>query len=235
MEVLLLWRANGEIHQEISTSLQLVAADGARVTQDDGPPAHGIISTTEFKNISIPDSKRLWIPSDLPDNHYRLELVAYDAVTHDPVADPIPLEWFRMGPSPAPPAIARQATWEGGIQLVGYDGLPSQVAPGAVLPLRLVWQTNSPIDADYTTFVHVVDDRGNLISQHDTEPEGGFYPTSHWKTAEPVADDYSLSIPASAPPGEYRVLVGWYSPESGQRLLLHDGGDRVEIGRIQVE
>ncbi|MCB0132204.1 MAG: hypothetical protein KDD78_15195, partial [Caldilineaceae bacterium] len=237
MAAMLFWRPTTIIQQQINTSLQLVAADGARITQDDGPPVEGMLYTSEFEEIDLPDSKRLQLPAGLADGHYRLELIGYDLVTHDPVAPPVVVDWLRIGQPPVEPANPLSVTWDDGIVLTGMDSLPSTLAPGEPLTLRLGWTATSSPHADYTAFVHLLgpDAQGEaLIAQQDRAPEGGFYPTSRWRLHDELVETYTLVPPTPLPPGAYRVLVGWYNVATGERLLLADGTDAIEVGRWQV-
>jgi hypothetical protein len=52
----------------------------------------------------------------------------------------------------------------------------------------------------------------------------GFYPTTKWEVGEIVRDQYDLVIPSGVPSGEYRLKVGMYLAETGERLnVLKDG------------
>jgi hypothetical protein len=70
--------------------------------------------------------------------------------------------------------------------------------------------------ADYTLTVGMIDADGSLIAQADAQPPG--YPTSAWLPGIAFADTRLLTVPAAAPPGEYRVYVGWYSTPDLVRL-----------------
>ena len=237
MAVMLFWRPTTTIQQQINTSLQLVASDGARITQDDGPPVEGMLYTSEFEEIDLPDSKRLQLPAELADGHYRLELIGYDLVTHDPVAPAVVVDWLQIGQPPVGPANPLSVTWADGIVLTSMDSLPPTLVPGEPLTLRLGWTATSSPLADYTAFVHLLgpDAQGEaLIAQQDRAPEGGFYPTSRWRLHDEVVETYTLVPPTPLPPGVYRVLVGWYNVATGERLLLADGTDAFEVGRWQV-
>ena len=137
---------------------------------------------------AIPDPMVLTVPADLPPGRYRLDVVAYDVLTQDPFGLPVPIDWFRVGPEPAPPAEPTDITWENGIHLAGHDPLPDSLEPGAPLTLRLVWTASAAPPGDYTAFVHLLGPDGTLVAQADRAPEGGFYPTSAWEIDERVAD-----------------------------------------------
>jgi hypothetical protein len=47
---------------------------------------------------------------------------------------------------------------------------------------------------------------------------GGFYPTSQWEKGEVVRDQYDIAISPEVLPGEYRLEVGMYLAETGERL-----------------
>jgi len=49
-----------------------------------------------------------------------------------------------------------------------------------------------------------------------------------------IADSYEIPIPPEAPPGDYRIQVGIYNPENGQRLPAHEGGSRLADDSIPV-
>ena len=86
------------------------------------------------------------------------------------------------------------------------------------------------MEEDYTVFVHMLDEDGQRVTQHDAWPQAGNFPTSLWVAGEYVADDYAFVDDLA--PGRYDILVGFYLASTGQRLILPDGTDFVVI---QVE
>jgi 4-amino-4-deoxy-L-arabinose transferase-like glycosyltransferase len=229
------WEKVGDIDQQINTSLQVVAADGRRITQKDGPPAGGWTTTYDFERTQLPDAKKLTLPADLAPGRYRLDVVAYAVATGELLADPIGLNWFWVGQPPAAPQVPVEVAWQNGITLLGHDELPSALTPGAALPLRLVWTTTQPVANNFTIFLHLVGPDGAIIGQMDQPPEGGFYPTSGWREGEPVADRYSLLLPSELPHGQYQLLVGLYRTDTLERARLADGVDVLPLAEWQVD
>jgi hypothetical protein len=71
------------------------------------------------------------------------------------------------------------------------------------------------------------------VAQSDAVPANWTRPTAGWQPGEFVADAHALLL-APAPPGEYRLVVGMYAADTGQRLRLEDGGDMIELGKLEV-
>ncbi|HAL61294.1 MAG TPA: hypothetical protein DCP08_02680 [Chloroflexi bacterium] len=103
------------------------------------------------------------------------------------------------------------------VSLRGYR-LSLQLHSGDDLPITLYWEALQTIDRDYTVFLHVVDARGNVIAQHDSQPRSGGYPTTLWMPGEMVEDEHAVPIPDSLPSGEYSLLIGLYSLDTLERL-----------------
>ena len=81
--------------------------------------------------------------------------------------------------------------------------------------------------------LHIVDADGNLIGQWDQPPGGLDAPTSTWTPQMIYFDDYRVPAEAGGTP-PYRLQVGLYDPESGERLSVVDssvpnGGDYLEL------
>jgi hypothetical protein len=235
LEALLTWRLTEKTRDPAYTSLQLVAADGTRLAQVDSAPARGLIPTTDETKAKIPDPKMLALPAELAPGRYRLEVVAYNVKSQETLGGPVVVDWLWVGPAVAAPREHRAVGWENGLALVGHDGLPEALAGGETLGVRFVWQAAGPVDADYTTFVHLVGPEGQMVAQSDQAPENGFYPTSRWAREEPVAATHQLGLPETLVPGEYRLLVGWYRPDTGARAVLGDSTDVLELGKWTVE
>jgi hypothetical protein len=73
--------------------------------------------------------------------------------------------------------------------------------------------------------VHLVDSQtGDLASQADFIPYDSTYYTTWWEAKEVVSDEVVLPL-ANVPPATYRVEVGVYHGDSGQRLPLTDGAE----------
>lgn len=229
LHTMLFWQLTALIDQPIHTSLQLVRADGARISQADGAPTDGLVATDDQPTVALPDYKVITLPADLAPGRYRLEVVAYEVATGSPLADPVAIDWFTIGATPVTPTTVLNTQWQNGIQLVGHDALPATLTPNAAVAVRLVWSTAAGLGDDYTAFVHLVGPDGTIVAQNDRPPLGGFYPTSGWALDEPVDDTYALTLPATLPPGEYRLTVGWYQPVTGERLHLADNQDELQL------
>lgn len=231
--ITLFWRGAAPISEQINTSLRLVSSDGTPVTRADGPPARGMIPTNLFFDMPLPDPKPFTMPTDLPDGIYRLEALAYNAATVTPLADPAPFAWFQQGQPPAP-TQRLDAAWQDGIVLLGADPISTTVAAGSTLAIRLVWSATARPQHNYTMFVHLVDDSGVPLAQHDRQPLDGFYPTAAWTAGEAVADVYPLAVPAELAPGAYRLIAGLYEPTTNERLKRVDGADSLLLATVQI-
>jgi hypothetical protein len=115
----------------------------------------------------------------------------------------------------------------------GYDLEHVAAKAGDVLPITLYWQTNAPVEQDWTTFIHLLDENGNKVGQVDQQPGDGFYPLSAWQPGLLVADQYELRLDPGLKPGRYELIFGWY--KEGERLSWADGQDSRELAEIIVE
>jgi hypothetical protein len=138
----------------------------------------------------------------------------------------VTLARLRLGTPPTPPeAFTRRqhiaAAWRDGLALRSI-ALPGEAtAAGAELPLLLTWEATAQPGADYTFFVHLLDPAGNILSQVDSQPFGGRFPTATWQRDESYSDTFHLMVPAGTPAGRYDLRVGWYTPAGP--LSLEDG------------
>ena len=131
----------------------------------------------------------------------------------------LPIDLTTVKIAPAEPVVARPQQAIGaefGEQLVllGYD----RVDDGAEVRLGLYWRAAAALPTDYTFFVHLLDENGQLITQHDGQPQAGWYPTTLWAEGETVADWVTLTLPTDAPPGPYHLAIGVYQLETLTRL-----------------
>jgi hypothetical protein len=132
----------------------------------------------------------------------------------------------RHSRQPPPAQRSSQLAFGGLIRLAGYDVLTSTQA----LTLTLHWQALGPIPADYKLFVHLSPPQSaEPAAQADQQALGGLYPTGMWQAGEAVSDRVALDW-AGLAPGRYRLAVGWYDPDTLQRLPATDAGEPVADG-----
>jgi hypothetical protein len=142
--------------------------------------------------------------------------------------------WRVLGPAvegePAYPMDARLAD---AVALAGYDLSPHSPQAGETLQVSLYWEALHPLEADYHTYVHLVDAEGNKVAQSDRQPGGVFYPTTLWQPSERLRDNHVLTVPADTPPGVYRLLAGMYTlSASGELGPL---GEPLAIGEVAIK
>ncbi len=104
-----------------------------------------------------------------------------------------------------------------------------------MLQIEVTWQTNAPIEDEYFTFTHVLDENGELVLQRDGIPGGGLLPMTQWFVDQPVTDRYAIPLPPTLTAGTYTVISGIYDPASSLRLQTTSAageGDHAVIGRF---
>ncbi|MBN1219057.1 MAG: glycosyltransferase family 39 protein [Anaerolineae bacterium] len=129
------------------------------------------------------------------------------------------------------------------LTLLGYDladetGQPisNHTLPMGNLQLTLYWRSEAPLPVDYTTFVHLRDVTGQTVAQKDQPPLNGAYPTSLWDPGEIVADEIVIPLPGQLPAGEYRLIVGMYDFNTGQRLTVPGNPENsVLLSELEVK
>jgi hypothetical protein len=96
------------------------------------------------------------------------------------------------------------------------------------LTFTLYWQAHNATERPYTVFVHILDEESEqLVAQADSQPVGGGYPTDLWGADEIIADIHAVPLPEDSAARAYRVMVGLYSLDTGQRLEVRDGHGRL--------
>lgn len=125
------------------------------------------------------------------------------------------------------------ANFENQVTLLGYDVAPAPA--GEPIPLTLYWRIENPPAAAVISFIHLEDAWGHRWSQ--IEPFA--YPAAQWAAGEFVVQRAYVPAPGGAPPGGYRLRLGWFNPATGSRLARLDesgrfAGDSFVIEQAQI-
>lgn len=112
------------------------------------------------------------------------------------------------------------AEFEGGTRPLGFTAEPPVPAPGVAMQLTLFWGGSIPTGAK--VFVQLRDANNQTVAQADHFIYDGKVPSSRWpallKDGTAIRDGATLIIPAELEPGTYRLAVGFYHPETFERL-----------------
>ena len=113
------------------------------------------------------------------------------------------------------------------IALRGFDLMTSTVTAGSILPVESIWQVKDRPQAEFTVFVHVIDDEGELVAQCDSPLGSESQPTTEWARDGLYSHICRIEMPAELPAGEYSLRVGLYTWPSLERLLISNNqGDQ---------
>lgn len=126
----------------------------------------------------------------------------------------------------------------GPIHLVGYDMDRLEVTPGESISFRYYWQASQACDQEYVVFNHLVPmDSFDLVAQIDGTPLPDLRrPMTAWDdpTETLVSRLFEMVIGHDVSPGTYRLIMGFYHRETGQRLLGPDGDSYLVVTTITV-
>lgn len=120
--------------------------------------------------------------------------------------------------------------------ILGVAAEPAQLAPGGTADVTVAWQALAPGPADYSVFIHLVDEEGLVVAQADTMPGGGLLPTSEWTPGQTRAERYTVSLPATAyTPNRGHWAVGLYDHRTGARLPVRLVNADPQLGAVVEE
>jgi hypothetical protein len=192
-----------------------------------------------------------YIPVDAAAGDRAFRLVVVDR-NNRRLSAPVGLEELHIDPSTrvfrAPAARVIDIVRFGpGIQLYGYDVVPTPVMSGTTAglttvtagqPLRvtLYWRpVQRTPGTSYSVFVHLLRDGAPILAQRDAIPVNGARPTPTWIPGEYISDSYDLQVPRDAPPGKYLLEVGLFDPVTGARLPTSASASSLNAARLGVQ
>jgi hypothetical protein len=244
LNIILYWQPQSEVEFDYSSYVHLVDEFGRGITQSDHRPGGDYYPTTMWRPGEVlRDSHTLTLPQDVMPDVYRLVVGMYRYPSLEPLGGPADVGLLAVkDPSrvqTTPPddlQYAAGALDTGEVEFgerITLLGFNRQLQEGRV-QLTLYWQAERALDRNWTVFIHMLDEMGTLVAQHDSPPGNGRYPTSVWDQGEVVDDHHSMTLPSGLPDGEYQIIVGLYSLESGERLPVLDSegnpvGDSIPL------
>ncbi len=95
--------------------------------------------------------------------------------------------------------------------------------------VTLLWRADDASSTAYTVFVHLLDDKGQLVAQNDSQPAGGSRPTTTWVKGEYLFDNHDLGFQSQNYSSPLTIEVGLYDATTGKRVSLSNGSDRIVL------
>lgn len=127
-------------------------------------------------------------------------------------------------------------------RLLGMRHTAIPGAAGDAFTFALHWQVgDTPPNFDYALFAHLRNEQGETAAQLDWQPHDqlGPRPMTGWLPKEELWDQQTLHLPEDLSPGNYRLILGVYNWQSGERLAMRgedaEAGDVVTIGQVSIK
>ncbi len=225
----LYWKVGAE-RPDLWYELEVVGPDGAVLRQQSGPPGAPWLAAWPA-GLYLSERTSLYFPPETAPGVYRLRwrlLEAGKTVPGRPFWRPWSSEKVVAGrvtvqPWPLETRLPdgvntlAEARFGEAIELAGF----ALARPSAdELALTLYWRATAAPPQNYFSFVHLVNEKGEIVAQKGFVPAGGLRPTKGWRAGEIIADPYTLLLPPDLPPGAYALRVGLYRPDDGTRPLV---------------
>ena len=115
------------------------------------------------------------------------------------------------------------------LTLLGVDQADALRA-GQPLPLTLVWQARTDVQADYVIAVRLLDDQDHEAQYWLGRPVRSQSPTNQWRAGQVVADSWDIRLDPALSPGIYQVEVEVYDAAAADSV----GKTRVGALRVQL-
>lgn len=123
----------------------------------------------------------------------------------------------------------------GALTLMGYDVQSMEAPRGSSFEVTLTWRVDERPTEDITVFAQLIGpfrEDGPLWSSADGWPMDT--PTSRMWAGLTFSETRRLNIPREMPAGDVQIYIGLYQLETGERLILPDGADKLVIEGLRV-
>jgi hypothetical protein len=239
LQVTLYWRALAPMGESYRVFVHLIGPNDRSAGGADVIPARGAFPTVYWKpGDALRDVVQIPVAANALPGKYAVEVGLY------PVGKPgerlevvgagddrVIVGAVKVAPRESmayAPQTRVGANFADRARLIGYDAKVDSNS----LALTLYWQSTARFDRDYTVFVHVLNADGEIIAQVDQQPQAGNSPTSLWDVGEQIRDDYLLTL--SSPAANYRIEVGLYRADTGERLSVRVGANQSDHVEMNV-
>jgi 4-amino-4-deoxy-L-arabinose transferase-like glycosyltransferase len=240
--ITLYWRCLAKMDEDYTVGLSLLGHDGKAYGKVAAYPGRGNYATSQWKPGDIvEDSYQVRLGRRFPTpGMARIHLAVYTHLDEQhldsldaqgrPMGDAAIFGRVGVGYAENPEYLIENSTQLNlgdQMALLGYDVRQATFTVGCPR-LVLYWQALADMEEDYTVFVHVLDQQGQILTQEDSQPRKGTYPTSFWEVGEIIEDEHPLCLPRNLRAGRFDVVTGAYLLRTMQRLPMYDeGGQRV--------
>jgi len=251
------WKIEAELSGRYQMALRLVDEQGRVWAAEDREPLGGLRPFhQQGVESEVDDHQALLIPAGTPPGSYRLELGLYrlengewlDVLDVAGTAQGVHkvLGEVSVGLASVPPpeeALSIQhpssANFSGGVRLLGYSLGGESYRPGDTLDLTVFWKALADLREDYSYSLKLEDDSGTAWAAIDDQPAGSGYSTSLWTKGQLFRDLSRLTVPASTPSGQYRLVLTLYDPIDGRAVpwsrSFLDRGQTYAMGTVSVQ
>jgi hypothetical protein len=237
----LFWQVDDTPATDFVVQVELLDQNGNVVASFVAPPTRADYPPTAWQSGELLLGRApLVLSGATPPGEYQLRLTLRDPAGERTIGRSIVLdESVEIGEWPSvtelPPFGTPLRADFGQPTLIELHGYELVEEPGELL-LALFWRSATDvIPENYSAFVHLVNEAGEIVAQADGTPSQGLRPTIGWREGEVITDSHRLAIPPDLPPGAYQLYVGLYNPADAVRLPVVVEGESQPDGRLPLE
>lgn len=231
VEIQLLFQTVAAVQRNYSLGVQLVDKQGSPIWQQHSWPVGMPTSTWTPSRANRYDQRTITVPPDTAPGLYRLELYLVDPVTQEKVSPQritdgvvlaavvqigvVAVDQEKQSLQTVP--LAEPAHFGTVLTLLASSDL-TQTADSRAFTVDLLWHAQTRMTAEYTGFVHVVNDQGLLVAQDDHPIAHGLVPPQLFRQGLLLADRYTVELPTTLAAGSYQIRAGVYHAQTMERL-----------------
>jgi hypothetical protein len=115
------------------------------------------------------------------------------------------------------------------------------IKAGETIVVLMRWKAIGYIDKDYTVFVHLINEQGDIVAGTDRQPRNGLSPTTSWRIGGILVDGIAVPVSSQIIPGrKYSLEIGWYNSSTGERSsIVNSAGmpmdDKLVVTPMSIE
>jgi 4-amino-4-deoxy-L-arabinose transferase-like glycosyltransferase len=122
------------------------------------------------------------------------------------------------------PSVAMGQESAPGLHLVGYGPAISRAAAGQPVTVRMVWQAQASVEAEYLLRIAAVDAQDRAYTLYLAQPLNGRWPTRAWDPGDYVLDEPTFTIPPGLAEGRYGLRCAWLNDAAEMTGVELDAG-----------